>query len=180
MELVEQHPFLERVLEDWAPALGSARLPYGRHAYRVLNYARALLGSAEHDQALALAAAFHDLGIWSDRTFDYLPPSAERAEAFRRERAPGLGADLIAGLIRNHHVLTPLTTGPEPAVQDAFRLADRVDVSRGQLRAGLSPRLVREVVTRFPYSGFHGVLVRTALAWAVRHPLRPLPMVRLR
>ncbi|MGZ6098351.1 MAG: HD domain-containing protein [Myxococcaceae bacterium] len=180
MELIEQHPFLEQMLEEWAPALGSARVAYGGHAYRVLNYSRALLGSARHDEELALAAAFHDLGIWSDRTFDYLPPSVERAEAFRRERAPGLGAELIAKLIRNHHVLRPLRTGPDPAVQEAFRRADLVDVSRGQLRAGLPPRLVREVVERFPYAGFHGVLVRTAFAWAVRHPLRPLPMVRLR
>lgn len=180
MELVEQHPFVEQMLEEWSTALGPARLAYAGHAYRVLNYARALLGSDRHDEEIALAAAFHDLGIWSDGTFDYLAPSIRRAEAFRRQRAPGVEAELIASLIGDHHLLCPLKSGAEPTVRDAFRRADLVDVSRGLLRAGLPPGLVRQVAERFPYRGFHPLLVRTALAWALRHPLRPLPMVRLR
>ncbi len=167
------------MLEDWAGALGSARLAYAGHAYRVLNYARTLLGSGEHDHELALAAAFHDLGIWSDRTFDYLPPSIQRAEHFRRQFVPEVDAELLAAIIRDHHVLRGLRTGLEPALREAFRGADLVDVSRGRLRAGLPRSLVEEVVARFPYRGFHGILLKTGLGWAVRHPLRPLPMVRL-
>ena len=180
MKLVEQHPFLDRMLDEWGTALGPARLPYRGHAYRVLNYARVLLDSDRHDEELALAAAFHDVGIWSDGTFDYLGPSMRRAEAFRRERAPGIDPELIANLIRDHHVLGSLKTGAQPAVRDAFRRADLVDVSRGALRAGLPRDYVKEVVARFPYQGFHGVLLRVALGWGLRHPLRPLPMVRLR
>ena len=180
MQLIERHPLVEEVLGAWQEALGTERLAYRGHVYRVLNYARRLVGSGRHDDALAVASAFHDLGIWSDRTFDYLPPSIQRGETFRRIRTPSLPADLLARMIGQHHRLRRVIEGPEPELVEAFRRADLVDVSCGALRAGLPRELVRELAPRFPYAGFHGFLVRTGLRWAVRHPLRPLPMVRLR
>jgi hypothetical protein len=180
MQLVDRQPLIEEVLEVWAPVLGRARLAYGGHVYRVFNFARRLLGSARHDSALAMASAFHDLGMWSDATFDYLEPSIRRAGEHVRARQPVLSADLIADLIRNHHLLRRPRAGREAQVIDAFRRADLVDVSRGLLRSGLDAGFVREVAASFPYAGFHGLLLREALAWCVRHPLRPLPMLRLR
>jgi hypothetical protein len=180
MRILERHPFVEEMAARWGGALDKAREAYSGHAYRVLNYARALIGTERHDDELALAAAYHDLGIWSDRTFDYLGPSQQRAEAFRREGAPTIDAELLALLIYDHHLLRRPRTGIEPALRDAFRRADLVDVSRGTLRAGLPAAFVREVANRFPYQGFHAVLLKTAVQWALRHPLRPLPMVRVR
>ena len=180
MRVLERHSFVEEMAARWGDALGTAREAYPGHAYRVLNYARALIGTERHDDELALAAAYHDLGIWSDRTFDYLGPSQQRAEAFRREGAPTIDAELLALLIYDHHLLRRPRTGIEPALRDAFRRADLVDVSRGTLRAGLPAALVREVANRFPYQGFHAILLRTAVQWGLRHPLRPLPMVRVR
>ena len=180
MRVLERHPFPEEMEARWGDALGAAREAYSGHAYRVLNYARALIGTERHDDELALAAAYHDLGIWSDRTFDYLGPSQQRAEAFRREGAPGVDAELLALLINDHHLLRRPRTGIDPALRDAFRRADLVDVSRGMLRAGLPAAFVTEVAKRFPYRGFHAILLKTAAGWALRHPLRPLPMVRVR
>ena len=180
MRVLERHPFVEEMVAHWGTALGGARAAYSGHAYRVLNYARALIGTERHDAELALAAAYHDLGIWSDRTFDYLGPSQQRAEAFRREGAPDIDAELLALLIKDHHLLRRPRTGSEPALRDAFRRADLVDVSGGTLRAGLPAALVREVEHAFPYQGFHGILLKTAFHWAVRHPFRPLPMLRVR
>ena len=180
MQPIERHPLVEEVLGFWQEALGTERAAYRGHVYRVLNYARALVGSGKHDDALAVASAFHDLGIWSDRTFDYLLPSIQRGETFRRVRTPSLSADLLARMIDQHHRLRRVVEGPEPEVVEAFRRADLVDLSRGVLRAGLPRELISELAARFPYAGFHGFLARTGLRWAVRHPLRPLPMVRLR
>src|SRR5215813_1308919 len=168
MRVLERHPFVDEMAARWGGALRASREAYSGHAYRVLNYARALIGTERHNDELALAAAYHDLGIWSDRTFDYLGPSQQRAEAFRRERAPGIDAELLALLIYDHHLLRRPRTGIEPALRDAFR------------RAGLPAAFVREVANRFPYQGFHAILLRTAVQWALRHPLRPLPMVRVR
>ena len=177
MQTVARHPVIEDTLDAWD--IGDARAAYGGHAYRVFNFARQILGSENHDDELAVASAFHDIGIWTDGTFDYLPPSIAHARDFVREKMPQLSSDRVADIIANHHVLRRIHSGTNAEVIEAFRLADRVDVSRGWLGAGVNRVFRRDVVAAFPYAGFHGILVRTALRWFFRHPLRPLPMLRL-
>ncbi len=108
-----------------------------------------------------------------------LSPSIARARTYVAERRPAAPADLIAEVIDNHHRLGRARAGIDAEATEAFRRADAVDVSRGCLSAGLSRGFVRDVVAAFPYAGFHGLLVRTAWSWWIRHPLRPLPMVRV-
>jgi hypothetical protein len=180
MLLMDRQPLIDEALEVWQPALGAAGKAYRGHVYRVFNFARSLLGSERHDGELALASAFHDIGIWSDATFDYLEPSIRRAGDHLRARQLGLPVDLIADLIRNHHLLRRVRGGGEAHVIEAFRRADLTDVSRGLLRGALDAGFLREVVAAFPYAGFHGALLREALSWCLRHPLRPLPTLRLR
>jgi hypothetical protein len=175
VEIIERHPVLEDVLGTWAEALGNARAGYSGHAYRVFNIARRVIGTDDNNDALAIAAAFHDLGIWSDKTFDYLAPSSARAQTHIEAEKSGISADLVAELIENHHRLRRVRNS---AVVEAFRQADLVDVTAGLYRAGVGREFLRELTTAFPYSGFHGILIKTALAWFVRHPLRPFPMLR--
>jgi hypothetical protein len=93
-------------------------------------------------------------------------------------RAPLLDGETVAALIEQHHRLRRVRRGPHAEVVEAFRRADLVDVSRGVFRAGLDRAFLGELLRAFPYAGFHAMLVRTALAWALRHPTRPLPMLR--
>src|SRR5690349_3333143 len=93
--IVDQHALVDEVLSIWGPALGPDRRPYVAHVYRVYNYARQLLGSERGSDLLAVASAFHDIGIWSDRTFDYLSPSSARAIEFARARHPDIAPDLL-------------------------------------------------------------------------------------
>lgn len=179
MQPIETHSVLDDALEPWSEHLGAARVPYRNHAYRVFNFARALLGSASGDETLAVTSAFHDLGIWSDRTFDYLAPSEARAREFLERRLPAAPAELIVAAIEHHHRLGPVRGAEGAGLIDAFRRADLVDVSRGVYRAGLDRAFRQDVLERLPYAGFHGVLVRTGLAWWARHPLRPVPVLRL-
>jgi len=178
-ELVERNALIDEVLSAFAASLGADSAAYRGHAYRVFNLSRRLLGSGRKDDELAVSSVFHDLGIWSDKTFDYLEPSLARANDFLAERRPELPASLVAEVIRNHHLLRRVRGGAEPEVVEAFRRADLVDVSGAWFRAGLERSFLRELGAAFPYAGFHGVLLRTALSWFVRHPLRPLPMLRL-
>jgi hypothetical protein len=177
VELVLRVALLEDILATWAGALGGAREAYRGHAYRVYNSTRRLAGRDAPEDLLATAAAFHDLGIWSDGTFDYLAPSIARARRHVEEHAIAVDPALLASVIENHHRLRRWRGAGAPVVE-AFRRADLVDVSRGWVRAGLPKQFLRELLAAFPYAGFHGVLVRTAFAWFVRHPLRPLPMLR--
>ena len=74
---------LDAILSTHAEALGADFEGYRNHTYRVANLSAAQLSaSAEEIEKVAIAAAFHDLGIWTDRTFDYLAPSAALARAF--------------------------------------------------------------------------------------------------
>jgi len=75
-------PNIDAVLGSFRAQLGDDLVAYRGHAHRVFHFCRALY-PGEADEAIAVAAAFHDVGIWADRTFDYLEPSRARAQAFR-------------------------------------------------------------------------------------------------
>lgn len=179
MQPLESHPLIEDALAPWADSLGAARIPYRNHAYRVFNFSRRLLGVTSEDETLAVTSAFHDLGIWSDRTFDYLAPSEARAREYLERRLPNAPSALILAAIEHHHRLGAVSGASGAGLIDAFRRADLVDVSRGLFAFGLDRGFRREVLSLFPYEGFHGVLVRTGLAWFAKHPLRPVPVLRL-
>jgi hypothetical protein len=171
--LVTSYALIDEVLLAWRDALGDDAAGYAGHVYRMFNFARALVGDPSRDDTLAIAAAFHDLGIWSDSTFDYLEPSAERASAYLAERRPDLDAPEVARLILLHHKLLrcPPDAGP---LAEAFRR----DLSLGALRFGLARDYVAEARAAFPNAGFHRGLVRVGAGWAARHPSRPLPMLK--
>lgn len=177
--MIDDDPLIEDALAAWAPAIGSARAAYRGHVYRVFNFSRRLLGSAHVDRELALASVFHDLGIWSDRTFDYLAPSLARARDHLTQRELGVSGATVAHAIDNHHVLRRIRGGPSADVSEAFRRADLVDLTRGFVPFGLDRGFVRDVLRAFPNQGFHRFLLRTAVAWTFSHPLRPVPVLRL-
>jgi hypothetical protein len=80
--LLTEIPALDRVLNDHAGVLGPDLPGYRNHTYRLLNLCAALAPAPLEPlelEKLALAAGFHDLGIWTDGTWDYLPPSIRRA-----------------------------------------------------------------------------------------------------
>jgi len=85
----------------------------------------------------AIAAAFHDLGIWTDATFDYLKPSVGLAVAHLRDTDRESWIPEVSEMILEHHKLSPYRRDPHSLVEP-FRRADWVDVSRGLLRFGLS------------------------------------------
>ncbi len=175
--MIDRHPLVEDILATWTAALGPDLAGYRGHVYRVLNLCRALAPSADAEQT-AIAAAFHDLGIWSDGTFDYLPPSAARAAAFLDATGRGRATDAVARAIEMHHKLLPYH-GDDAVLVEAFRRADLIDVSLGLVRFGLPRGVVRGVRAAFPNCGFHATLARLIGRELVRRPWRPLPMMRI-
>src|SRR5262245_11244412 len=69
--LVTSIPIVDGVLDHYAAALGDDFIPYRNHVHRVVNLCLAVTGGRRDDlEKIAIAAAFHDLGIWTDHTFD--------------------------------------------------------------------------------------------------------------
>jgi len=171
-------PTLDALLAAHAAALGDDATGYRHHAYRVANFAWLLApGDADALEKLSIAVAFHDLGIWTAGTFDYLPPSRDLARAHLHATGRADWCDEIDAMIDAHHRIRELPPGTRASVE-VFRRADWIDVSRGVRRFGLPRAAVREVIAAFPNAGFHRRLVGLTLQRWRRHPLDPLPMMR--
>ena len=178
MPTLSTFALVDDILDSHAQALGPDLSAYRNHVTRVLHFAFAIdpqLQSAA--QPLLIAGAFHDLGIWTARTFDYLDPSSRLARDYLK--AQGLEplwpeVDLI---IQQHHKLRTYT-GPFAQSVEAFRRADLVDLSLGLIRSGLSREFVQAVRMQFPNTHFHKRLVAFTGQQFLRTPWNPLPMMR--
>src|SRR5882724_11126760 len=74
--LLTSLPTVEEVLDDHASELGHDLIAYRNHVYRVVNLCLAIVGDSRVElDKIAVAALFHDLGIWTNNTFDYIAPS---------------------------------------------------------------------------------------------------------
>jgi len=180
MEILEYDPTIDGVLESWMQRLGTDFAGYRNHVYRVFNYARVLTKDAGRDsEIIAVASAFHDLGVWTHSTLDYLEPSARLATEHVSGDERRTSARTIELMIVMHHKLLPYHGEAEQLVE-GFRRADRCDLAFGALfRAGVDRGYARELNARFPDEGFRGGIARRLLGWMVTHPRRPLPMMRL-
>lgn len=58
----------------------------------------------EDSQKLQIALAFHDLGLFTDNTVDYLPPSMTLADEYHTKQAKF--RDEILLMIEQHHKIT--------------------------------------------------------------------------
>lgn len=169
---------LERLLSAHAARIGSDFAGYRNHCYRVLNFCIALSNNEPATvEKVAVAAAFHDIGIWTEGTFDYLEPSVQAAAAYLQ----GIGRDEwiaeISRMIREHHKVTPVREVGS-ALAEAFRRADWIDVSMGLRRFGLPRAAVREAFSIWPSAGFHRRLIQLSWQRLKSHPGSPLPMVK--
>ena len=176
--LLTEIPDLDAVLRAHASELGGDFTGYRNHAYRVVNLCTALRpADGEASRKLAIAAAFHDLGIWTDRTFDYLGPSvdlscAHLAALDKREWQPE-----VSRMILEHHRITRYREQPDSLVEP-FRQADWIDVSHGLFSFGLPRKVITQVFSTWPDAGFHRKLVQLSLRRLRTNPGNPLPMLK--
>jgi len=175
--LLTRIPTIDDVLNDHASALRDDFAGYRNHVYRVVNLCVAIAGRHELEK-MAVAAVFHDLGIWTNRTFDYIAPSLALAHDYLVARAREGWIAEIEGMIADHHKITPSASDPGSLVE-AFRRADWIDVTRGLRRFGVPRAFVARLFATWPDAGFHWRLVTLTLNRFRSHPLSPLPMVKL-
>src|SRR5258705_439989 len=96
-EILESHRYLARGDDAGYDA-------YKAHVYRVVNFARALTPDVpDRDAKLAIAAAFHDIGVFD--TLDYLVPSIEAQDAWLQQTGREAWSDELALVVGERGVL---------------------------------------------------------------------------
>ena len=174
----ESMALVDEILAPWRETIGADWDGYRNHVQRVARFCGALSVAAPDTQRkVAIAAAFHDLGIWSAGTMDYLPPSAALARDYLHAHGLDAWVPEIDRMIVMHHRLRACS-GPGDALVEALRKADLVDLSLGFVPFGLDRALVATVKKEFPNAGFHRRLARLLAGRLRSHPASPAPYLR--
>ncbi|MDQ8044861.1 MAG: hypothetical protein AAGC46_09125 [Solirubrobacteraceae bacterium] len=168
---------IEGILAGFAPQLGRDAVAYGNHVRRVFGLVRAQGPQLTADdlEQTAIAAVFHDLGVWTHHTFDYLEPSIALAAGYLDAEGLAAWGPRVHTMILEHHKLRPYRGDP---VVEWFRRADLCDLSFGLRRSGIPRAAYRDLAAAFPSAGFHRRIAQLATTRAITHPLRPAPMMR--
>jgi hypothetical protein len=168
-----EHIVLDTELAKFSVAMGEEMGAYRNHCLRVLSFAVAHLGgvkmvSPKSVDVMALALAYHDLGLWSDGALDYLEPSARQLEASTRDYSEDedvFDVNDIAtarAIITEHHKLTDYHSHDDKGINanlvNAIRKADWADFTIGIVRFGLPARFVESAYTKIPEANFHMIL----------------------
>jgi len=176
--VIKDIDLLEQIIDRFATCLGNDRSGYRNHVYRLINLCDLQAALTPTDlEKVVIAGAFHDLGIWTANTFDYLLPSRQLAVAFLTEHGQQAWIDDVTHMIDDHHKVSAASRNPQH-LAEIFRRADWVDVSLGLLTFGLDRRKLRAIRQAFPNAGFHRRLMTLSTRRLLSHPCDPLPMVK--
>ena len=178
MKLITQFPLLDSILKDYQQVIGRDFIAYRNHLYRMVNFVNALADlSREEMNRVEIAAAFHDIGIWTKNTVDYIDPSVAEATNWLVKHPVPDPEHAILAMIEWHHKVTAIENHGS-RLPEFFRRGDLVDFSLGWVRCGLPRAYIRRVRQQFPNAGFHRMLLRLSMKQLLRHPLNPAPMLR--
>jgi hypothetical protein len=184
------HPILDTVLQQHKSQLGDDYESYRNHCLRVLTFATWYLKeSSEYQKVLeegavpahamnvmALALAYHDIGLWTDGALNYLAPSVsvmnkDMENQLEEEESDGplppfSDADLetARAIILEHHKFRhwdkPAESVVDSALVNAVRRGDWADATMGFVKSGMPPSHLEAAYKAIPGAGFHKMLAR--------------------
>lgn len=166
---------IDAILEPFLGVIGED-IGYINHTKRMLCYALELQQLCDKEiEKFTIAAAFHDLGIWTEKSFDYLEPSIALAKLYLHEHNKIDYERDVVQMIDEHHKQTPIQNNP---LAELFRKADLIDVSWGVISFGIPSQKIGEIKQAFPNNGFHKTLLKWAWHQLKKEPWRPMPMLK--
>ncbi len=168
---------LDDGLKPFAEQLGRDHIAYRNHCARVLHAYASIVKDETAMRQAAVATIYHDLGIWTDGTLDYLEPSAELARQAVLDMGESAWVDPVTAMVRWHHKLRAYR-GAHAAAVEPYRRADSADVMLGLIRYGIDADVLRAGRLRFANAGFHKRLLQLGGQRFLRRPWSPLPMFR--
>jgi hypothetical protein len=170
-----QTPLERRFLDDLRDASGEVDGPMERHGVRCFMFVELLAEQrgVEIDREVALCASLiHDAGLYDSisRGGVYTDDGGAYAErVFIEAGEPGERARLVNDACAQHHALRDQSArGIEV---ELLRLADRIEVSGGLVRSGLSRGEIRVVFDQVSRKGFYA-----GVAGLLGHALRERPL----
>jgi hypothetical protein len=171
---------IDDILSSFKNDLKSDFNVYKNHVYRIYYYALYMDDNKENSEKYAIAAAFHDIGIWT-HSFDYLAPSIQLAKNYLNKKNQKTWYSEIALMIDNHHKIS-VYDGEFQKTVEVFRIADWIDVlpyySKKAKTNAIDKTRYKTIQKIYPIKGFHWFLIKQSLKWFVKHPLNPLPMFK--
>lgn len=171
-------PLLEEILSPWKDKIGAEHEGYKNHCYRMIHFCLALHDCSEDERKkIIIAAAHHDIGLWSEGTVDYIPPSEAEARSYCQKHQLQNWEEEIALMVSEHHKLKSYTNNTYPLVE-VFRKADLVDFSLGLIKKKVPRSTVKAVQAAFPNAKFHKFLMKGAWEWFSKHPLSLPPFMK--
>ncbi len=174
--IITENEIIDEILIHYKDVLKDDFQIYKNHVYRIYNYGIMFDIDTNNHEKYAIAAVFHDIGIWT-HSFDYLEPSIKLASEYLK----GIGKDELIKevglLIDNHHKIS-VYKGEFQKTVEIFRKADWIDVSMGVKLFRLDKSVYKAIQKQISNKGFHWFLVKQSLKYFVKHPLNPLPMFK--
>ncbi len=174
--MITKNKTVDKLLETYKDVLKTDYNVYRNHIYRIYNYAVLLDDDANNYEKYAIAAVFHDLGIWT-HSFDYLKPSIQLASEYLTKVDKQDWIEEIALMIDNHHKMSRYE-GKFNKTVEIFRKADWIDVIMGMKLFELDRSKYESIQSKISNKGFHWFLIKQSSAYFVKHPLNPLPMFK--
>ena len=168
---------IESLLQKFRSVIGPDYDKYKNHVYRVFLNCLLLDNEKNNEEKYAIAAVFHDIGIWTDHPINYLAPSIEQVRLYLTRAGKQEWTEDITNMINWHHKTTSYK-GNHSLTVEIFRKADWVDVSLGVLSFGLDGKKLKANRRDFPNHGFHLFLIKQITKNFFRHPLNPFPMFK--
>ena len=171
------HKIIEDLMQKFKPAIGADYEKYKNHVYRVFSNCLLIDSDKNNEEKYAIAAVFHDIGIWTDHTINYLNPSVEQAKIYLTETGKQDWINEISLMIYWHHKMSKYK-GEHEKIAETFRKADWIDVSLGLVSFGFDKKKIKAARRRLPNRGFHLFLIKQIIKNFFKHPLNPLPMFK--
>jgi hypothetical protein len=157
---------------------------YRNHCYRVYNLALHVfeneLPTKKEQEFLEIAIAFHDIGVWTDNTVDYLPPSMELARKWLKSHGRQNDVELMDKMIEYHHKILEYSRQDETKFKmvERLRQADWIDLTLGIRTFHLDQSDIKALRQDFPHEGFYWILVKGQVNWLKSHWRNPFPYLR--
>lgn len=179
-QIIRNNILLNAILEPWRERLGSDFEGYKNHVLRLINLVLYMKDLNDSDKKkLIVAAAFHDLGIWSkeEETVDYINPSVDLLVEYLENNNYGHDQEIIL-MITEHHKINEYDN-EDFILVELFRRADLIDLSMGLISFNVDREFISTLKDVLPNKNFHRKLSELTIKQILKEPLKnPFPMIK--